>query len=135
MGWNSGRKGVADLRKRGQGTLEDYKDVMRLCSEKIRKAETHLELELATALKGKSFYSFVNVFTSMLETKQGPRIIPSCIGRGQGPGGGTLPQRMRKRLRYLMPSLLQSLIARPDTLRVISPLNRKTGTRSRMKSP
>ncbi|XP_071886556.1 uncharacterized protein [Anas platyrhynchos] len=56
------KKRVYNLWKRGQATREDYKDVVRLCRDKIRKAKAHLELNLATAVKEnkKSFYKYIN---------------------------------------------------------------------------
>ncbi|KAK4818760.1 hypothetical protein QYF61_018932 [Mycteria americana] len=45
------KRRVYDLWKKGQATQEDYKDVMRLCREKIRGAKAQLELNLATAVK------------------------------------------------------------------------------------
>ncbi|KAK4814697.1 LOW QUALITY PROTEIN: hypothetical protein QYF61_025523 [Mycteria americana] len=42
-----------DLWKKGQATQEDYKDVVRLCREKIRRAKAQLELNLATAISNK----------------------------------------------------------------------------------
>jgi len=42
---------------------------------------------------------------------------------------GILPTRMRKRLRYLMPALPQSLIVRLVTPRVVSPQCWKTGSK------
>ncbi|KAK4823371.1 hypothetical protein QYF61_001719 [Mycteria americana] len=42
---------VYDLWKKGQATQEDYKDVVRLCREKRRKAKAQLEFNLATAIK------------------------------------------------------------------------------------
>ncbi|KAK4823640.1 hypothetical protein QYF61_004561 [Mycteria americana] len=42
---------VYDLWKKGQAIQEDYKDVVRLCREKIRRAKAQLELNLATAVK------------------------------------------------------------------------------------
>ena len=58
----SRKKRVYNLWKKGQATEEDYKDVARLCREKIRKAKAHLELNLATAIKDnkKSFYKYIN---------------------------------------------------------------------------
>ncbi|KAK4821235.1 hypothetical protein QYF61_016534 [Mycteria americana] len=43
-------------------TAEDYKDVVRLCREKIRRAKTQLELNLATAVKDneKYFYKYLS---------------------------------------------------------------------------
>ncbi|KAF1461414.1 hypothetical protein FQV21_0009482, partial [Spheniscus demersus] len=56
------KKGVYDFWKQGQATQEDYKDVVRLCREKIRRAKAQLELNLATAVKDnlKSFYKYIN---------------------------------------------------------------------------
>uniref|UniRef100_A0A8B9ZP11 Reverse transcriptase domain-containing protein n=1 Tax=Anas zonorhyncha TaxID=75864 RepID=A0A8B9ZP11_9AVES len=56
------KKRVYDLWKRGRATQEDYKDVARLCRDKIRKAKAHLELNLATAVKDnrKCFYKYIN---------------------------------------------------------------------------
>ena len=39
------------LWKRGQVSHEDYKDVVKLCRENIRRAKVQLELNLATAVK------------------------------------------------------------------------------------
>ena len=41
---------------------EDYKDVMRLCREKIRRAKAQLELHLATAIKDnkKCFHKYIS---------------------------------------------------------------------------
>ena len=46
----------------GQATQEDYKDVVRLCREKIRRAKAQLELNLATAIKDnkKCFYKYIS---------------------------------------------------------------------------
>uniref|UniRef100_A0A493TP95 Reverse transcriptase domain-containing protein n=1 Tax=Anas platyrhynchos platyrhynchos TaxID=8840 RepID=A0A493TP95_ANAPP len=56
------KKRVYNLWKSGQATKEDYKDVARLCRDKIRKAKAHLELNLATAVKDnkKRFYKYIN---------------------------------------------------------------------------
>ena len=56
------KKEVYNLWKRGWATQEDYKDVARLCRDKIRKAKAHLELNLATAVKDnkKCFYKYIN---------------------------------------------------------------------------
>jgi len=50
-------------------------------------------------------------------------------------GGGTLPPRMRQRLRYLMAASPQSLIVRPVIPRVFSPLSGKTGMESGINLP
>ncbi|KAF1618604.1 UNVERIFIED_CONTAM: putative RNA-directed DNA polymerase from transposon X-element, partial [Eudyptes robustus] len=51
-----------DLWKKGQAAQEDYKDVVRLCREKTRKAKAQLELNLATAVKDnkKYFYKYIS---------------------------------------------------------------------------
>ena len=56
------KKRVYNLWKKGWATEEDYKEVTRLCRDKIRKAKAHLELSLATAVKDnkKSFYKYIN---------------------------------------------------------------------------
>ena len=55
-------KGVYDLWKKGQATQEDYKDVVRLCREKMRRAKAQLEFNLATAVQDnkKCFYKYVS---------------------------------------------------------------------------
>ena len=45
------KRRLYDLWKKGQATQEDYKDVVRLCREKIRRAKAQLELNLATTIK------------------------------------------------------------------------------------
>jgi len=47
--------------KKGQATQEHYKEVMRLCREKIRRAKAQLELNLTTAVKDskKCFYKYI----------------------------------------------------------------------------
>ncbi|KAK4807856.1 hypothetical protein QYF61_007762 [Mycteria americana] len=48
--------------KKGQATQEDYRDVLRLCRAKIRRAKAQLELNLTTAVKDskKRFYKYIN---------------------------------------------------------------------------
>ncbi|KAK4816543.1 hypothetical protein QYF61_017744 [Mycteria americana] len=52
------KRRVYDLWKKGQATQEDYKGVVRLCREKIRRAKAELELNLATAVKDNKKYFF-----------------------------------------------------------------------------
>ncbi|NXR06414.1 RTXE polymerase, partial [Semnornis frantzii] len=56
------RRRVYGLWKRGYVSPEDYKDVVKLNREKIRRAKAQLELNLATAVKDnkKCFYKFIN---------------------------------------------------------------------------
>lgn len=53
-----GKKRVYHFWKR-QATQEDHKDVVRVCREKIRRAEAQVELNLVTAIKDnkKCFYN------------------------------------------------------------------------------
>ncbi|KAK4832555.1 LOW QUALITY PROTEIN: hypothetical protein QYF61_024055 [Mycteria americana] len=64
------KRRVYDLWKKGQTTREDYKDVVRLCREKIRRAKAQLELNVATAVKDNKTVSI-----KPLATKGGPRRI------------------------------------------------------------
>jgi len=45
------KRRVYVLWKNGQDTQEDYKDIVRLCREQVRRAKAQLELSLATAVK------------------------------------------------------------------------------------
>ncbi|KAK4826056.1 hypothetical protein QYF61_004171 [Mycteria americana] len=56
------KRRVYDVWKKGQPTQEDYKDVVRLCREKMRRAKAQLELNLATAIKDnkKCFYKYIS---------------------------------------------------------------------------
>ncbi|KAK4827581.1 hypothetical protein QYF61_019483 [Mycteria americana] len=56
------KRRVYDLWKNGQATQEDYKAVVRLSREKIRRPKAQLELNLATAIKDnkKCFYKYIS---------------------------------------------------------------------------
>jgi len=45
------KRRVYALWKKGQPTHKDYKDIVRLCREKVRRAKAQLELSLGTAIK------------------------------------------------------------------------------------
>lgn len=64
---------IYDLWRKGEAA-QDYKDVMRLCKEKIRSVKVQLEHILATTIKDNR-----NVSINTLSTKEGPRKI-SFIG-------------------------------------------------------
>ncbi|PKU33451.1 contactin-associated 3 [Limosa lapponica baueri] len=53
---------VYDLWKKGQATQEGYKDVVRLCREKIRRVQAQLDLNLVLDIKNnkKSFYKYIS---------------------------------------------------------------------------
>lgn len=60
--WMELSKGrVYELRKKGNATQEDYKDIIRLCREKIKEAKAQLELHLAAVIKdnNKCFYKYI----------------------------------------------------------------------------
>ncbi|KAK4827203.1 hypothetical protein QYF61_015231 [Mycteria americana] len=59
---NQEKRRVYDLWKKGQATQEDYKDVMGLCREKIRRSKAQLGLNLATAVKNnkKCLYKYIH---------------------------------------------------------------------------
>ena len=77
---------------------------MKLCREKIRKAKAQLELSLATEAKvnSKYFYKHIN---SKRKARENLHPMPRA----------TWSPRIEIRLRYLMPSLPQSLIIRLAT--------------------
>ncbi|KAK4832410.1 hypothetical protein QYF61_022545 [Mycteria americana] len=106
-----------ELRKKGRvyhvwKKGEDCKDVMRLCREKIRRAKAQLELNPATAVKDnkKCFCKYIS------NKRRAKKNLHPLLD-----AGGNIVKRMRKRLRYFMPSLPQSLIVRPVVLWVPSP--------------
>lgn len=45
------KRGVYDLWKKGKATQEDYKDIMGLCREKIRRSKAQQKLNSATGVK------------------------------------------------------------------------------------
>lgn len=94
-------------------TKEEYKDVVRSCRDKIRKAKALLELNLISAMKGKK-----SVFVNTLTTERRPKRIPIFFWMQR-----EQQQRLRKRLRCLMPSLSQSLTVKLNILRAAGPLS------------
>ncbi|KAK4826106.1 LOW QUALITY PROTEIN: hypothetical protein QYF61_005244 [Mycteria americana] len=93
------RRRVYDLWKKGLATQGDYKDAVRLCREKIRRAKAQLELHLPTAIKDnkKCFYKYIS---------HKRRDLYPLLDAGEN----IVTKDEEKRLRYLMPSLPQSLI-------------------------
>jgi len=104
---------VYHLWKKGQATQEEYRGLIRWCREEIRKEKVQLELRLATVVKDSKncFYKYTNN-----KNKAKENLHPLLDA-----GGGILPTKTRKRLRYLMPSLRQSLIVRLVIPRVVGP--------------
>ena len=90
------KRRVYHLWKKGQVTQEAYRGLIKSCREEIRKAKAQLELRLAIIVKDNK-----NVFTNTSITKREPRRISILYWVW----GKMLPPRIRKRLRYLMPSL------------------------------
>jgi len=56
------KRRVYHLWKKGQGTQEEYRGLIRSCREEIRKAKAQLELRLATVVRDnkKCFYKNIN---------------------------------------------------------------------------
>ena len=56
------KKRIYLLWKKGRATQKEYKEVVKMCREKIRKAKAQLELNLAAGVKGnkKLFYKYIN---------------------------------------------------------------------------
>ena len=56
------KKRIYLLWKKGWTTQKEYKEVVKMCREKIRKAKAQLELNLAAGVKGnkKLFYKCIN---------------------------------------------------------------------------
>ena len=56
------KKRIYLLWKKGRATQKEYKEVVKMCREKIRKAKAQLELNLATGVKGnkKLFYKYIS---------------------------------------------------------------------------
>ena len=65
------KRKVYGLWKSGQATYDDYRHVVKLCREKIRKAKAQLELNLATKAKenSKCFYKHINIIINTLTAR------------------------------------------------------------------
>lgn len=87
------------FQKKRQATQDSHKDIVMLCRDKIRRAKANLEFSLATARED-------NKNTSAAGMLMRISILSQIWGETQS-------QRMQKSLRYLMPSLPQSLLVRP----------------------
>lgn len=100
-GTQGGKEG---LWKKGQGTQEDYEDVGRLGREKVRRDKAQLEINLSHAVRDKWIVLCVSI-----DTSGGPRrpSFPLCDEK-------KLPQRMRKRLKYLMLPLDLSVLVKSN---------------------
>ena len=53
---------VHGMRKEGQDTWEEYRNVVRACRDAMRKAKAHLELKLARDVKNnkKGFFNYIS---------------------------------------------------------------------------
>ena len=105
---------------------EEYRNLIRSCREENRKAKAQLKLRLATLVSDnqKCFYKYTN------NSKRAKENLQPFLDVGD-----KLPPQMRKRLRYLMTSLFQSLIVRPILRRVVSPQSWNTRRESRINLP
>ena len=61
------KKRIYLLWKKGRATQKEYKEVVKMCREKIRKAKAQLELNLAAGVKGNK-----KLFTSISTVRGGP---------------------------------------------------------------
>ena len=61
------KKRIYLLWKKGRATRKEYKEVVKMCREKIRKAKAQLELNLAAGVKGNK-----KLFTSISTVRGGP---------------------------------------------------------------
>jgi len=106
------KRSVYRLWMKGQVTQEEYRGLVRSYREEIRKAKAQLELRVATVVRDnkKRFYKCIK------NKKRAKESLHPLLN-----AGGTLPPKIRKRLRYLMPSSPQSLIVRLVIPRVLSP--------------
>jgi len=55
------KKKVCRMRKEGQATWEEYRNIVRVCKDATRKAKVHLELNLARDIKDnkKGFFNYI----------------------------------------------------------------------------
>jgi len=56
------KRKVYRMRKEGQATWQEYRNIVRACREAMRKAEAHLELNLASDVKDnkKGFFRYIS---------------------------------------------------------------------------
>lgn len=116
LGWNSGRKKKRfSLGRKGKQCRRTTRIPLAYAGKKLERPKGHLELHLASAIKdsNKCFYKYI----SYKRRAKGNLIFNGCWG--------TQRQRLRKRLRYLIPSLPQTLISRPAVVWVPTHLSWK----------
>ena len=105
--WEKNR--VYYLWKKVQATWEEYKEVTKICREKIREAKAQLELNLATVVKDDKIflYKYVN---SKKGTKKSLHPFLNVVGN--------MTTEDKEKAEVSVPSLHLSLIARTVILRV-----------------
>ncbi|KAK4810627.1 LOW QUALITY PROTEIN: hypothetical protein QYF61_007364 [Mycteria americana] len=113
------KKTFYSLWQKGQATQEDYKGVVRLCREKIRRAKAELELNLATAVKDNKKY-FFKYISSKRRAKE--NLQPLVDG-----GGSIIVTKDEEKA--------ESLIAGPIVLWVPSPLELEDRDRDQNGAP
>ena len=119
------------LWKKGQATQEEYRGLIRSCREEIRKAKARLELRLAAVVRDNRKCSYKDTNNK----KRANENVHPLLDAGVEGEGGILLTRLRKRLRFLLPSLPQSLIVRLVIPRAVSPQCWKKGKESRINLP
>src|SRR5699024_8753945 len=55
------KKRIYLLWKKGRANRKEYKEVVKMCREKIRKAKAQLELNLAAGVKGNKKFFYKNI--------------------------------------------------------------------------
>lgn len=105
-------------KKKYLSDLEEGASGSGYTGRKSERPKVQLEFNLASATRDNNF------FISKYINNREPRRLSILYWMW----GETSPPRMRKRLRYLMPSLLQFWTERPVIIRVSGPLSWKRGT-------
>jgi len=77
--------------KEGQATWEEYRNIVRACSDATRKAKAHLQLKLARDVKNNK-KGFFNYITSKRKTRKSVGPFLNRVG--------VLLRRMQKRQSY-----------------------------------
>lgn len=103
------------LGRKGKQCRRTTRIPLAYAGKKLERPKGHLELHLASAIKdsNKCFYKYI----SYKRRAKGNLIFNGCWG--------TQRQRLRKCLRYLIPSLPQTLISRPAVVWVPTHLSWK----------
>ncbi|KAK4832384.1 hypothetical protein QYF61_022239 [Mycteria americana] len=108
LGYNIGKKGVYHFQKKKQETQEEYRDCVKSCREKIRKAKAQLELNLAIAVRDnkKCFYKYIN------NKKRAKENLPPLLDVGENIA--TKDEEKAEGLNAFFPSVFNSQTSYPQ---------------------